>query len=166
MIIVGVVLVTFIGFYSFRPGTSVEPFAVGDCVQVSGYSTVAAVGCADSSAAYAVTEAGENTIDCDSAETFAYQDLGSQPRRATSSTNLVCLWPNLQVGDCWVPAPAMGEAPLRFPRCEGVPQGLVVQRVLLSDQASSDAALCPTGTLDVMANLRRDHLLCLGDFPS
>ena len=147
-------------FYSKKHDTAQAK--VGDCVQVKSVSTDNAdtnqIACTDPAATYVVTQVGDSSLTCDTAEATYTETKGSDVK------STVCLRPNLAVGDCWKEG-ASTEPSVKYIGCANVSAAdkSSTNKLLKLDTTSSSDSACPSDTTVTLALPTRTMIYCFGD---
>jgi hypothetical protein len=158
------VLVVGVGIWAFLQSKSATINAnVGDCVQVSGSVTASnpdteQIDCNDPKALFVVTATGDETMQCEDGETEYYQKNSKG-----DVTDRVCMLPNVQTGDCFVPAPTVVQLP-QVGDCSTL-TGSTKVKVLLVDRTTSDESKCPADKIGAYSSVARHILICFGKAP-
>ena len=159
--IVGV-LVIGVGIWAFissqKATVNAKP---GDCIKVEGGTTVgnpdtSQVDCNDPAALFVVTETGDQNLSCDEAEAEYYQKNSKG-----DVTDRICLRPNFQTGECFVPAPTTVQLP-KVGDCTTI-SGSTKYKVLLFDTTTADESKCPSDSVGVYSSTKRNYVVCFGD---
>ncbi len=156
------VLVIGVGIWAFiRSQNATVNAKAGDCIKVEGTSTVgnpdtSQVDCNDASALFVVTEAGDENLSCEDAEAEYYQKNSKG-----DVTDRICLRPNFQTGECFVPAETTVQLP-QVGDCSSI-SGTTKYKVLLFDTTSADKSKCPPDSVGAYSSTKRNYVVCFAD---
>ncbi len=156
------VLVVGVGIWAFISSQKATVNAkAGDCIKVEGSTTVgnpdtSQIDCNDAAALFVVTETGDQNLSCEDAEAEYYQENSKG-----DVTDRICLRPNFQTGECFVPAPTTVQLP-QVGDCASI-SGATKYKVLLFDTTTADESKCPSESVGAYSSAKRNYLVCFGD---
>ncbi len=162
IVVLVVVVVGGVTAYLYSKKHDTAQAKVGDCVQVKSVSADNAdtnqIACTDPAATYIVTQVGDSSLTCDTAEATYTETKGSDVK------STVCLRPNLAVGDCWKEG-ASTEPSVKYLGCANVPatDKSDTNKLLKLDTTSSSDSACPSGTTLTLPLPTRMMIYCFGD---